>query len=259
VGDNGNWSIAHAHAQRSWSTRFEWGLAGAMSVAADTGIAIVVDVLSFTTALSVGMDAGIEVLPYRWKDESAARYAREHDAALAVSRSKAAPGQISLSAQTIRDAEPVARLVLPSPNGSTISWHLAEHSPVVIGASLRNATAVARWIDAHRDRESTTVAVIAAGEQWPDGSLRPAIEDLWGAGAVLHALRDLGRDGFSPEASMAAAAFEAVRDRLPDQLSASASGQELIGNGYAGDVDVAAELDSSEHVPILKGNRFVRA
>jgi len=32
------------------------------------------------------------------------------------------------------------------------------------------------------------VMVVAAGERWPNGSLRPAAEDLWGAGAVLHTL-----------------------------------------------------------------------
>lgn len=33
-----------------------------------------------------------------------------------------------------------------------------------------------------------TVAVIPAGERWADGSLRPAIEDLLGAGAFIREL-----------------------------------------------------------------------
>ncbi|WP_260850992.1 hypothetical protein [Rhodococcus sp. WB9] len=43
------------------------------------------------------------------------------------------------------------------------------------------------WIARHCTSTSV-VSVIAAGEKWPGGELRPAIEDLWGAGAVLSAL-----------------------------------------------------------------------
>jgi 2-phosphosulfolactate phosphatase len=71
-------------------------------VAPDAHVAVIVDVLSFTTTLSVAIDAGIEVLPYRWRDASAVRYAADHDAVLAVGRSSAKPGSISLSPGTIR-------------------------------------------------------------------------------------------------------------------------------------------------------------
>jgi 2-phosphosulfolactate phosphatase len=254
-----NWSLDHAHQQQASRLRFEWGIAGAMAIAQGADIAVVVDVLSFTTTLSVALDAGTEVLPYRWKDESAIAFAQENDAVLAVSRDKAGPGDISLSAQTIRTAPPTPRLVLPSPNGSTISRQLAAVVPTVLGASLRNAGAVAEWLGNHFDRESTTVAVIAAGEHWPDGALRPAVEDIWGAGAVLSALHRLDWTGFSPEARFAAQAFDCIAGDTGDQLRACASGQELIDNGYAGDVEVAAEVEQSRSVPILRGNRFVRA
>ena len=48
----------------------------------------------------------------------------------------------------------------------------------MIAGGLRNAAAVA----AAAARAGDVVGVIAAGERWPDGSLRPAIEDLLGAG-----------------------------------------------------------------------------
>jgi len=56
------------------------------------------------------------------------------------------------------------------------------------------------------------VAVIASGERWPDGSLRPALEDLLGAGAVLAALRKQHAGPLSPEAAEAADCFEATSD-----------------------------------------------
>ena len=62
----------------------EWGLPAAESLAGAYDVAVVVDVLSFTTTLSVALDRGIEVLPYRWADESAAGFAAQHQAVLAV-------------------------------------------------------------------------------------------------------------------------------------------------------------------------------
>jgi 2-phosphosulfolactate phosphatase len=229
--------------------RFEWGPTGAAAVAAP--VTVVVDVLSFTTTLSVAVERGMRVHPFRWKDERAAAYAEERGAVLAQGRS--ARTGISLSPVSVRAAEGVERLVLPSPNGSAISFGLADSGATVVGASLRNRTAVARWV--HERGED--VAVVAAGERWADGTLRPAVEDLWGAGAVIAALVDLGPVELSPEARVAEQAFRAAR--LPDDLAACTSGQELVGMGFPEDVAVAAELDASSVVPVLVGDAFVHA
>lgn len=251
------WSPDRAHMQEGFNVRFEWGLVGASAIAHGADIAVVVDVLSFTTTLSVALDCGMDVLPYRWKDDSATTYAADHNAVLAVRRDVASESDVTLSPQSIRAARDVHRLVLPSPNGSAISWHLATVSPVVLGASLRNADAVAAWLTDRYDVASATVAVIAAGEHWGEGALRPAIEDLWGSGAVLSAMHHRGWAGLSPEAHVARRAYEAIADGIDVQLRECASGQELIDNGYAADVDVAAEVDTSRSVPHLRGNRFI--
>jgi len=243
--------VIDAHRQPSYRVRMDWGPTGAAAVAAAGGVAVVVDVLSFTTTLSVAMDAGITVYPFGWKDERAEAYAAERDAVLA--RGRSVRDGVSLSPATVRAASGVDRLVLPSPNGSAISFGLADSGATVVGASLRNATAVARSLAA-TDRP---VAVVAAGERWPDGTLRPAVEDLWGAGAVLAALVDLGATGLSPEARMAEAAYRAVADRVADELHACASGRELVDAGFATDVAIAAETDTSDVVPVLRGDAFV--
>ncbi|MGY2701303.1 2-phosphosulfolactate phosphatase [Nocardioides sp. HB32] len=228
---------------------FEWGPTGAASIAEPGGIAVVVDVLSFTTTLSVAVERGMTVYPFRWKDERAVAYAAERGAVLATGRSLR--DGVSLSPASVRAAEGVERLVLPSPNGSAIAFGLAGAGATVVGASLRNASAVARWL-AERDGP---VAVVAAGERWPDATLRPAIEDLWGAGAVIAGLVDLGRSGLTAEARVAERAYRAAR--LPDDLVACASGQELVGIGFGVDVDIAAELDATDVVPVLHGEAFV--
>jgi 2-phosphosulfolactate phosphatase len=282
----------------------EWGTAGAVAVATGADFAVVVDVLSFTTTLCVAVAAGIEVFPSQWQGAAAAELARRHDATLALSRveaSLAAAGSspaagsmpdhpagssdpqadglmplVSLSPASIAAAHGLARLVLPSPNGSQISAGLADGGAQVLGACLRNRTAVASWLAGRLDGwPGGTVAVIAAGERWPDGSLRPAVEDLWGAGAVIAALAELleadpAADGssatgpaglvpLSPEAQSAVAAFHAVSDRLPSAMTACGSGRELADIGFAADVAIAAELDASNCVPLLSADRFLNA
>jgi 2-phosphosulfolactate phosphatase len=245
-----------AHQQTRHSLRFDWALQGADAIALDADVAVVIDVLSFTTTLTVALDGGTTVLPYRWNDSNAANFARQHDAVLAVGRSKAEAGQISLSPATLRTARPPERLVLPSPNGSTIAHHLSERAHTVLGASLRNASAVAQWISDHHDPATSRVAVIAAGERWPDDSLRPGVEDLWGAGALIAALRVRGWTSYSPEAQTAAAAWTSVAAEAVAALSDCASGRELIDLGYDHDVAIAAEVDQSGTVPLLHEHQF---
>lgn len=220
-------------------------------------VAVVIDVLSFTTTLTVALDRGIEVLPYRWADKSAAVFAREHDAVLAVGRSQARAGQVSLSPQTLRTTGPqVRRVVLPSPNGATIAQAVSGEVPTVVAACLRNAEAVAGWLTERHGPDGARLLVLAAGEHWPGGQLRPAVEDLWGAGAVLSGLRRRGWSWLSVEATAAAEAYDAVRAGLPDALHACVSGRELAATGFGGDVDVAGEVDESLVVPELVGLAF---
>ncbi|MCR1780987.1 2-phosphosulfolactate phosphatase [Nocardioides carbamazepini] len=254
-------STAAAHAQAAHRIRLEWGPTGAAAISAAADIAIVVDVLSFTTALSVATSRGTRVHPFPWKEDRALAYAEELGATLAVGRLEARRSAVpppSLSPAQLLAGQPVDRLVLPSPNGSTICAALQESDahPRVVGAALRNRAAVARWT-ADRLAEGAVVAVVASGERWPDGSLRPAVEDLWGAGAVLDALPAPAASLLGPEALHARAAYRSVADGFRAALDACASGQELIGIGFGEDVTTAAELDADEVVPLLTADGFV--
>ncbi len=51
-------------AQRGAGARFEWGAAGASAVREPSGCLVVVDVLSFCTAVSVAIGRGMAVLAY---------------------------------------------------------------------------------------------------------------------------------------------------------------------------------------------------
>jgi 2-phosphosulfolactate phosphatase len=113
---------------------------------------------------------------------------------------------------------------------------------------VRNASAVARAAQEAGQR----ISVVPAGEKWPDGSLRPAIEDLLGAGAILHALEG----SHSPEAETAVAVYLRFRDRLLETLLACSSGKESAGRGSPEDVRLAAELNASRIVPRLSDGAY---
>ncbi len=248
--------VIAAHRQDGYRLRADWGLDGALALTEDADVVVVVDVLSFTTTVTVAVEAGMVVWPYPW-DQDAAGFAEAWDATLAVGRSQARAGQVSLSPVTVAAASHVSRLVLPSPNGSTIAHELQARGVEVLAACLRNAGAVARWLE--ENRHGRVVALVAAGERWPSGALRPAVEDLWGVGAVAAGLQEMGWSSVSVEAQVAAASYRDVAGDLADRLVACASGQELAQKGYLGDVQIAGRVNVSGVVPRLVDGSFTAA
>lgn len=73
------------------------------------------------------------------------------------------------------------------------------------------------------------------------------------AGSVLDGLREFG---LGAEASVAADAYRAVRDRLPVALADCVSGRELAAAGFAEDVAVAADAGADTVIPLLTGEAY---
>ncbi len=224
-------------------------------------LAVVVDVLSFSTSVSVAVDRGMVVLPYGWDDPSAGDFARHHDAVLAAGRLEGSrTGVPSLSPSSLRECAPVRRLVLPSPNGASICAQLGARGTGVAIGCVRNASATARHVQGAL-AAGQAVVVVAAGERWPhDGTLRPCLEDHLGAGAVLAALASAGLgDQMSPEARAAALLFTAHASALPATIRDCVSGKELRARGCASDIAVAVDRDVSQRVPVLVDGAFTPA
>lgn len=232
--------------QSKFDVRCEWGPRGVELMAPTCDAVVIVDVLSFSTCVDVATARGASVLPYRWMDASAGQYAGAMGAVLAQKR-HAGTG-FSLSPASLQQVEPGTKIVLPSPNGAALS--LATGDTPTFAGCLRNAGAVAKAAAACGSR----IAVICAGERWPhDQSLRPALEDLAGAGAIIAALAG----SKSPYAEAAAAVFAQMKDRLEEKLSASGSGRELVEQGFAEDVVIAAQLNVSAVAPRLRGDVYL--
>ena len=237
-------------AQDGFSVRFEWGPAGAEALAARVDVLVIVDVLSFTTAVDVAVARGARVYPYRYRDDSAAAFASSIGAVLAVGRHDVSTARpYSLSPASLAAIPPDTKLVLPSPNGSTISVLAADLGTPILAGCLRNAATVAAAAHAR----GRVIGIIASGERWSDGGLRPAFEDLVGAGAIVDALSG---NRWSPEAHAAVSAFRAARDHLREYLMDCASGRELAALGYAQDVQIASELNASDTVPVFRSAAY---
>lgn len=227
------------HVQDGYDVRVEWGQEGAALLGLTCAVVVVVDVLSFCTAVDVALSRGATVVPLARREERSG-------AVLAGERH--GPGW-TLSPSSLTRIPAGTRLALHSPNGATLCVIAAHNHAAVLAGCLRNAAAIART--AQHLAAGGPIGVVPAGERWelPGAPLRPAVEDAVGAGAITAVLPG----AFSPEAELAAQQFTAARRRgLRGVLAASASGRELVSDGFGADVALAADADASDVAPRLR-------
>ena len=231
--------------QSEFDIRLEWGEQGLNQLVPLSDVIIIVDVLSFTTSVEIATQRKATVYPFDAGilDVTLQEFARSVDAQVASKERKAG---FSLSPASLSQIPEGTKLVLPSPNGSRLSLKTGR-TPTLAGC-LRNARAVARAAQ----RYGRHIALIPAGERWPDGSLRPSLEDWIGAGAIIH---HLGGSA-SPEARAAATIFASAHQHLADTLMRCGSGKELIERGFQEDVQLASALNRSDCVPVLTRGAF---
>ncbi|MGD9945913.1 MAG: 2-phosphosulfolactate phosphatase [Burkholderiaceae bacterium] len=241
--------------QAAFAVRLEWGAAAIRHLGAEVDCIVVVDVLSFSSCVSLAVERGARVYPYPWRDESALRYGAERGAEVASGKRRFGDGW-SLSPQSMLKAHDGLRLVLPSPNGSACAYQARGLGKAVYSASLRNLRATALACGRH-----ARVLVVPCGERWPDDdSLRPSFEDWLVAGGLV-ALLDRPCADLSPEARAAALAwrgFGAQPDAgLRAALAGCGSALELVERGFEGDVGLCLEEDASDLACRLDGDCFV--
>ena len=230
--------------QSNFEIRCEWGKKGVEQLAPISDVVIIVDILSFSTCIEIAISRNAIVFPCDWENKSAQEFARSVNAELATRR---AGTGYSLSPASLSQIPENTRLVLPSPNGSSLSLGTGE-TPTLAGC-LRNCRTVALATMRYGHR----IAVIPAGEKWDDGSLRPSFEDLIGAGAIISYLKG----SLSPDAQIALAAYRHAQPNLKNLLKQCGSGIELIEKGFEQDVDLAAELDVSDRIPTLIDKAYI--
>jgi 2-phosphosulfolactate phosphatase len=230
--------------QSEFNIKLEWGLPGIEQLTPVSDVIIIVDVLSYSTCVDIALNNGAVIYPYKYKDDSAIQYAKLLGAELGgFDRNSKS---YTLSPLSLKKIPSGTKLVLPSPNGSTLS--LGTGSIPTICGGLRNAKAVAEYAMSM----GKNISVIPAGEKWQEqflsgGSIRFAIEGLIGAGAIISYLKG----SLSPESKSALAVFESVKENLLEEIKNCCSGKELIERGFEEDVNLACEINVSDCVPVM--------
>lgn len=239
----------------------EWGPIGAELAAARGDVVVVVDLLSFSTALTVVAERGGVCLPFTADELRAAggrdAVAAAHDA-IALGDVRALDGY-TLSPTSLLSVRAGERLVVTSFNGAACTVAAAGRGAVAVMAGcLRNRAAVAARVEGLlRARDASRVTLVCCGERWSsvadvDG-FRPSVEDWVTAGAIAAELT--GRT-MSPEAALAVAASAVLRHGdVAAWLRSTISGRELVAKGFAADADVAAAVDAADVVPVLDETR----
>jgi len=234
--------------QDHFSLRLEWGMEAVNQLATEVDCAIIVDVMSFSTCVSLAVDKGALIYPYPFKDASALIYGNQLGAQTANIDRRFSGEGYSLSPQSLLAIPAATRLVLPSPNGSAISFAARDKGIAVFSAGLRNMAATARACQGFE-----RILLIPCGERWPDGSLRPAIEDYVAAGGIIAALN---RANLSPEAEMAQAGYQYAASQKFAALHQCSSARELQQRGFAADVELCLAAEAGQLACRLQDNVY---
>jgi 2-phosphosulfolactate phosphatase len=252
----------------TWPTRrvhLEWGRAALDQASGRGDGIIIVDVLSFSTLVSLVTERGAAVRALAPDDIAElggrAAVAERFDAHVSGQNRDDPTARFTLSPASAVRVEAGDRLVVTSLNGAMLTANAAPAAFSVV-ASLRNCAAVGRFAAAAvRLGMVERVTIVAAGEQWAEPAVaeertRFAVEDWLGAGAVARSGAAAGVS-LSSEAEVAARGFAASRRDLHSVLAQCVSGRELIARGFDTDVSLAAATDVDEGVPWLRADGFV--
>ena len=236
------------YTQHPYRCRLDWGRHGTRLAAERGDILVIVDTLSFSTATVTALHHGGIIYPCSQEDDPVL-FAQRIGGEIAVNRREVpAKGRFSLSPATLETIEAGTRVVLASPNGATCSRY-ARQVPYLFVGTLVNAEAVAAAVSSLLlAQPNLSATIIACGERWhpptEDGSLRIAIEDYLGAGAILSSLPY----DKSPEARVCEGAFLSSKDDLAALLWDCGSGRELRAIGFEHDIAQSRRVEARHRV-----------
>ncbi|HEX2973424.1 MAG TPA: 2-phosphosulfolactate phosphatase [Tepidisphaeraceae bacterium] len=208
---------------------------------------VVLDVLRATTSMAAALAAGVKEIRVFGDVTSAQQAARAYSGkALLCGELQCLPPPGFDLGNSPDAFGPIhaGRTVFMSTTNGTRAIIAARSAKRVLTGAIVNAEAVAeRLIDL-----GMNATLLCAGTNG-----RIAMEDLIGAGAILHSLQkrqaiELGSD----VARVALRLFDTTRDGLRAALGDAQGGRNVIAAGLPEDIDFAAKLNSLSAVGVIK-------
>lgn len=246
----------HIFSQNPYRCKLDFGQWGTAQALARKDIIVIVDTLSFSTAVVTAVAHGGLIYPCSIAEDSV-MLAQRLGAEVAVRRSEVPhKGWFSLSPITYVGITAGTKIVIPSPNGGTCSAS-AQTAPCLFIGSFINAKAIANAISQVLKTTNLCVTIICCGERELAlsnyGETRMAIEDYLGAGAILSYLKYEK----SPEAYVCENAFLHTHKQLEAMLLDCCTGRKLRESGFVSDVQHASQLNLYSSVPIMGVEGFI--
>jgi 2-phosphosulfolactate phosphatase len=140
-------------------------------------------------------------------------------------------------------------VVLTTTNG-TRTFQAASEAQALIACSFLNAAAAARWLAG----TGLDILIMCAGRQG-----RFCLEDCVGSGMLIDRLLNISDNSIecSDAAWAAHTLFTAYRDDPLRMLRGCEWGREIIHKGFGADLEICAQVDLTDIVPVIRAGRLV--
>lgn len=238
--------------QSPYQCKMDWSFRGVKEASLRGDIIVIVDVLSFSSAMINAVHNGAIIYPFPRAGDINEYGNRVGAEVCVLERSRAKElGLPSLSATSFNESHKDKKYIISSINGATCVKEANDNNLILIG-SLLNAESVAGVINKIQKEKGTNITVIASGERWSSVNdeprdLRPSIEDYLGAGSILSLLNGTK----SPEADICISAYKNSKKDIVGLIKDCGSGRELINMGFPEDVEFCSKINLFKEVPFL--------
>lgn len=213
----------------------------------------VIDVIRATTTITMALHNGCAgVIPVRTLNEARVMARRLGGSALLAGErdaDKAAGFDLGNSPAEYGRARVRGKTIILTTTNGTRAFQAALGAQAIIAGSFLNAAAAARWLTG----TGLDILIVCAGRHG-----RFCLEDAVGGGLLIDRLLVADRALECSDAAKAAhRLFMTYRGDLIGMLRDCEWGSKIIQKGFEADLEICAQVDLTDIVPVMQKNRLV--